>query len=71
LEENYRPDVHGSRPDIRPCLRLPHGRGFTRGRVFTVRDAVKTAPAQTRKKKQKKIKIKIFIKNKKKLLFGS
>jgi hypothetical protein len=25
------------RPDVRPSPRLPHGRGFTRGRVFTVR----------------------------------
>jgi hypothetical protein len=30
LEENYRLDV-------RPRPRLPRGRGFTRGRVFTVR----------------------------------
>jgi hypothetical protein len=44
LEENYRPDVRGRRPDVRarrPDVRarprLPRGRGFTRGRVFTVR----------------------------------
>jgi hypothetical protein len=30
LDENYRPDV-------RSCPHLPRGRGFTRGRVFTVR----------------------------------
>jgi hypothetical protein len=37
LEENYRPDVRGRRPDVRARPRLPRGRGFTRGRVFTVR----------------------------------
>jgi hypothetical protein len=42
LEENYRPDVR-ARP------RLPHGRGFTHGRVFTVRGR--------KKKIKKKIKL--------------
>jgi hypothetical protein len=37
IKENYRPDVRGRRPDVRPHLRSPRGRGFTRGRVFTVR----------------------------------
>jgi hypothetical protein len=37
IRRPFRPDVHGRRPDVRPCLRLPRGRGFTRGRVFTVR----------------------------------
>jgi hypothetical protein len=31
-----RPDVRGCRPDVRARPRLPRGRGFTRGRVFTV-----------------------------------
>jgi hypothetical protein len=33
----FRPDVRGRRPDVRPRPRLPRGRGFTRGRVFIVR----------------------------------
>jgi hypothetical protein len=37
LDENYCPDVRGRRPDVRLHPRLPRGRGFTCGRVFTVR----------------------------------
>jgi hypothetical protein len=33
----YRPDVRGCRPNTRARPRLPRGRIFTHGRVFTVR----------------------------------
>jgi hypothetical protein len=41
LDENYRPDVRRRRPNVRPRSRLPCGRSFTRGRVFTVRECGK------------------------------
>jgi hypothetical protein len=33
----FRPDVRVRPPDVRARPRLSRGRGFTRGRVFTVR----------------------------------
>jgi hypothetical protein len=56
LEENYRPDVR-ARP------RLPRGRGFTRGRVFTVRGRGKNrvrADARVRLRGREKKKKKFF-----------
>jgi hypothetical protein len=38
----FRPDIRGRRPDVRLRPRLPRGRGFTRERVFTVRQRGKT-----------------------------
>jgi hypothetical protein len=42
------------RPDVRARLRLPRGRGFTRGRVFTVRRRGKNRVRADAKKKLKK-----------------
>jgi hypothetical protein len=44
LDENYRPDVRGRRPEVRQCPRLPRGRGFTHGRVLPSAEAVKIRP---------------------------
>jgi hypothetical protein len=69
----FRPDVRGHHPNVRPRPRLPHGRGFIRGQVFTIHRRGKNhvrADATThlrrhgrprRREKNKKIKIKIKI----------
>jgi hypothetical protein len=51
LEENYHPDVAA-------CLRLPRGRGFTRGQIFTVRRRGKNRVRADEKIKIKNKKIK-------------
>jgi hypothetical protein len=54
----FRPDVRGRRPDVRVRPRLPRGRGFTRGQVFTVRGRGKNrvrADAKNKNKNKNKI----------------